>query len=106
MKEYVELALERWAEEYNRKWESRQFRKCIECGRLFPVVDPRRNFCPHPDGSGKESPCGSRYHSRNKRKRDKDNKQAQSWDEWLKANQHIPSAKALLARSEANDAKA
>ena len=52
MKEYVELALERWAEEYNEQWEKRN-----------------------------------------------------NWEEWLKANQHIPSAKALLARSEVNDAK-
>jgi hypothetical protein len=29
-----------------------------------------------------------------------------NWDEWLESHQDIPEVKALLARSEANDAKA
>ena len=53
MKPHIELALERWADEYNEQWEKRN-----------------------------------------------------DWHKWLRDNQHIPSAKALLARSEANDAKA
>ena len=52
MKPHIELALERWAEEYNEQWEKRN-----------------------------------------------------DWHKWLRDNQHIPSAKALLDKSEVNDAK-
>ena len=50
MKAHVELALERWAEEYNEEWERR-------------LMDERNN-----------------------------------WDEWLKANQHLPGVKALTPK--------
>ena len=53
MEPNVELALDRWAEAYNKEWEKKH-----------------------------------------------------NWDEWIKANQHLPNVKALLARNEANDAKA
>ena len=53
MEPNVELALDRWAEAYNKEWEKKH-----------------------------------------------------NWDEWLKANQHLPNVKALLARNEVNDAKA
>ena len=50
MKAHVELALERWAEEYNEEWER-------------SLMDERNN-----------------------------------WDEWLKANQHLPGVKALTPK--------
>ena len=34
------------------------------------------------------------------------NEKRDSWDQWLRANQHLPGVKALLSRSEVDDAKA
>ena len=163
MKEYVELALERWAEEYNEefglrdakhimrrrllmntvdKW-LRETERTNKQGELnvsgFPLSDFDRDlqWLPHshnPDRtldlsvnyasavelSGQKHTgmtrravngltartlsciCGQSLDTLSNKESEKRN----DWDKWLKANQHIPSAKALLAKSEVDDAKA